>query len=124
MTTKTIDGRAETYSRPAARFDAAGNLEIRASAASNCRRALWYEATGHRVSNPPNGESLTMLEAGNALEPVVLKAMERAGWEVVPARFPGAPAGVGAGAAQPRGYRPPRRHGYDAHLRRQGGDRG
>ncbi len=85
MTTKTIDGRAETYSRPAARFDAAGNLEIRASAASNCRRALWYEATGHRVSNPPNGESLTMLEAGNALEPVVLKAMERAGWEVVPA---------------------------------------
>ena len=85
MTTKTMDGRADVYSRPNARFDEDGNLEIRASAAGSCRRALWYEATGHEVTNPPTSESLTVLEAGNALEPVVLRAMERAGWEVTPA---------------------------------------
>ena len=85
MTTKTMDSKADVYSRPAARFDAEGNPEIRASAAGNCRRALWYEATGHQVTNPKTEESLTVLEAGNALEPVVLRAMERAGWEVTPA---------------------------------------
>ncbi len=85
MTTKTMDGKADVYSRPAARFDADRNLEIRASAAGNCRRALWYAATGHEITNPTTEESLTVLEAGNALEPVVLRAMERAGWEVTPA---------------------------------------
>ena len=43
----TIDDRAEVFSRPAARFDADGNLEVRASAALGCRRALWYAATGY-----------------------------------------------------------------------------
>ena len=81
-TTKDID-RADAYSRPAARFDD-GSLEIRASAVGNCRRALWYEATGHEPTNPPSEESLTVMEAGNALEPVVLRAMERAGWDVRP----------------------------------------
>ncbi len=85
MATKTMDGKADVYSRPNARFDADRNLEVRASAAGNCRRALWYEATGYEVTNPKTEESLTVLEAGNALEPVVLRAMERAGWEVTPA---------------------------------------
>ena len=85
MTTKTMDGKADVYSRPNARFDIDGQLEIRASAAGNCRRALWYAATGHEITNPTTEESLTVLEAGNALEPVVLGAMERAGWEVTPA---------------------------------------
>ncbi len=80
----TID-KADAYSRPNARFDADGQLEIRASASGNCRRALWYTATGHRPSTTPTEDSLTMLEAGNALEPVVLRAMERAGWEIAPA---------------------------------------
>ena len=82
-TTKDID-RADVYSRPAARFDDDGSLEIRASAVGNCRRALWYEATGHESTNPRSEESLTVTEVGNALEPVVLRAMERAGWEVRP----------------------------------------
>ena len=82
-TTKDID-RAEVFSRPAARFDGDGNVEVRASAVGNCRRALWYEATGHEPTNPPSEESLTVTEAGNALEPVVLRAMERAGWDVRP----------------------------------------
>ena len=33
-------------------------------------------------TNPPSEESLTAMEAGNALEPVVVRAMERAGWKV------------------------------------------
>ena len=85
MTTTIDHNKADVYSRPNARFDGDGQLEIRASAAGNCRRALWYEATGHEVTNPKTEETLTVLEAGNALDPVVLRAMERAGWEVTPA---------------------------------------
>ena len=81
MTTETID-RAEVFSRPAARFDVDGNIEVRASAALGCRRALWYAATGYEPTNPPSDESLTAMEAGNALEPVVVLAMERVGWKV------------------------------------------
>ena len=82
--TTDID-RAEVLSRPAAQFDEDGNLEIRASAAGNCRRALWYSATGYEPTNPPSEKSLTAMEAGNALESVVLRAMERAGWKIDPA---------------------------------------
>ena len=82
--TMTIDTNTDVYSRPNARFDEDDTLEIRASAVGNCRRALWYEATGHQVTNPRSDDSLTMLEAGNALEPVVLRAMERAGWDITP----------------------------------------
>ena len=85
MTTTIDHNKADVYSRPNARFDGDGQLEIRASAAGNCRRALWYEATGYEITNPKTEETLTVLEAGNALEPVVLRAMERAGWEVTPA---------------------------------------
>ena len=41
MTTTTDTDRAEVFSRPAARFDGDGNIEVRASAAHGCRRALW-----------------------------------------------------------------------------------
>ena len=81
MVTTTTD-RAEVFSRPAARFDDDGNMEVRASSALGCRRALWYAATGYEPTNPPSEESLTAMEAGNALEPVVVRAMERAGWKV------------------------------------------
>ena len=76
------DTGTEVFSRPAARFDDDGNIEVRASAALNCRRALWYAATGYQPTNPPDDDSLTAMEAGNALEPVVVRAMERAGWKV------------------------------------------
>ena len=82
--TLTIDNPIDVYSRPNARFNGDGTLEIRASAVGNCRRALWYEATGHQVTNPRSDDSLVMLEAGNALEPVVLRAMQRAGWDITP----------------------------------------
>jgi hypothetical protein len=76
--------RADAYDRSAARFDGAGHIDVRASAAGSCRRALWYAATGHEPA-PPDDEALTVMETGRALEPVVLRAMRRAGWEVTPA---------------------------------------
>lgn len=76
---------ADPLSRPNAQFMEDGVLEVRASAVGDCRRALWYAATGHPVTNPPTHESLTIMEAGTALEPVVLRAMERAGWQIQPA---------------------------------------
>ena len=82
--TTTFDSKTDVYSRPNARFGDDGTLEIRASAVGNCRRALWYEATGREVTNPRSDDSLTMLETGNALEPVVLRAMQRAGWDITP----------------------------------------
>ncbi len=84
---ETVNGPAERagdYDRPNARFDWEGQLEVRASAAMSCRRALWYAATGHEPA-PPDDAALTVLETGRALEPVVLHAMQRAGWEVTPA---------------------------------------
>ncbi len=75
--------RADVYDRPAARFDWEGQIEVRASAAMSCRRALWYAATGHEPA-PPDDAALTVMETGRALEPVVLNAMRRAGWEVTP----------------------------------------
>ena len=81
MTTETID-RAEVFSRPAAQINEDGELVVRASAALGCRRSLWYSVTGYQPTNPPGDDSLTAMEAGNALEPVVTRAMERAGWKV------------------------------------------
>ncbi len=83
--TTDMDNRAAVYSRPAAHFDAGGALEVRASAALGCRRALWYAATNHTPTNPPGEEAVTAMEAGVALESVALRAMARAGWEVAPA---------------------------------------
>ena len=93
MTNNMTMQRSKEFSRPAARFDDDGNpasgtgqgLEVRASAALNCRRSLWYAATGYVPTNPPGAKSLMAMEAGNALEPVVMGAMERAGWRVHPA---------------------------------------
>ena len=79
--TTTAPTTRDAFSRPAARFTS-GGLDIRASALGQCRRALWYTATEQPVTNPPEPESLTLLEAGNALEPVVVRAMRRAGWNV------------------------------------------
>ena len=76
--------RSEVYSRPSAYFDGDGALVVRASAASGCRRALWYAATDWQPTNPPTDESLTVMEVGQALEQVVLRAMERASWDVIP----------------------------------------
>ena len=81
MTTTVHTQQADAYSRPAARI-VEGRLDIRASALGQCRRALWYAATEQPVTNPPEPDSLTLLEAGNALEPVVVRAMQRDGWSV------------------------------------------
>ncbi len=72
------------YNRPMARFTDDLKLEVRASALGRCRRALWYSATEQPVTNPTSPESLTIMESGNALEPVVVRAMQRAGWAIHP----------------------------------------
>ena len=72
------------YNRPMAKFTDDGKLEVRASALGRCRRALWYSATEQPISNPTSPESLTIMESGNALEPVVVRAMQRAGWAIQP----------------------------------------
>ena len=107
----------QAYSRPAARIEG-GGLEVRASAAMGCRRALWYAATGHRATNEPTEESVTVMETGNALEPVVLRAMQRAGWEITPVDPQEPQAGFGQTLTQPDGRRTPRRDGANAGVRR------
>ena len=79
-----MEQNEQVYSRPSAHFDGDGALVVRASAASGCRRALWYAATEMEPTNPPTDEALTVMEAGQALEQVVLRAMERANWDVIP----------------------------------------
>ncbi len=71
------------YDRPSARFTG-GRLEVRASALGQCRRRLWYAATDQPVSNPTTPETQLIFDAGNALEPVVIRAMQRAGWMLSP----------------------------------------
>ena len=72
------------YNRPMAKITDDGQLQVRASALGRCRRALWYSATEQPVTNPTSSESLTIMESGNALEPVVVRAMQRAGWAIQP----------------------------------------
>ncbi len=72
------------YNRPMARFTDDLKLEVRASALGRCRRALWYSATEQPITNPTSPESLTIMESGNALEPVVIRAMQRTGWMIHP----------------------------------------
>ena len=76
-------GRSSAYDRPAARFTDSG-LDIRASALGQCRRALWYAASGQPETNPMTDETKLVLEAGQALEPVVVRAMQRRFWTVTP----------------------------------------
>ena len=71
------------YNRPMAKFTG-DRLEVRASALGRCRRALWYSATEQPATNPTSPESLTIMESGNALEPVVVRAMQRVGWAIQP----------------------------------------
>ena len=72
------------YDRPSTRFTDDGRLEVRASALGQCRRRLWYAATEQPVSNPTTPETQLIFDAGNALEPVVVRAMQRVGWTVSP----------------------------------------
>ena len=78
------DNTTNPYNRPMARFTDDGRLEVRASALGRCRRALWYSATEQPITNPTSPESRTIMESGNALEPVVVRAMQRAGWAIQP----------------------------------------
>ena len=77
------DNTTNPYNRPMAKFTG-DRIEVRASALGRCRRALWYSATEQPATNPTSPESLTIMESGNALELVVVRAMQRAGWAIQP----------------------------------------
>ena len=66
--------------RPSAHWDGR-TLTVRASAQADCRRALWYAATGQEPTNPPDEIAQVRMDAGRALESVVIRAMRRAGWQ-------------------------------------------
>ena len=65
----TIDhNKADVYSRPNARIDGDGQLEVRASAAGNCRRALWYDACewlGELGAHQVRGDTNALQDRGN-----------------------------------------------------------
>ena len=75
---------SSTYSRPNAILKDGKTIEVRASAARSCRRALWYTLTGAPETDPPTNHQLTVMHSGNALEPVLVDAMERDGWKIYP----------------------------------------
>ena len=66
--------------RPSAHWDG-HTLTVRASAQADCRRALWYAATCQEPTNPPDEIAQVRMDAGRALESVVIRAMRRAGWQ-------------------------------------------
>ena len=74
--------QADTYSRPNAQCDADGWLVVRASAACNCRRALWYAAAGQEETNPASPATQAMWRIGHILEPVVVEDLRDKGWQV------------------------------------------
>ena len=77
--------RSRVFDRPMARFTHDARIQVRASSLGRCRRGLWYAATKHEVTNPISDETKTVLEAGQALEPVVVRAMQRSFWTVTSA---------------------------------------
>ena len=114
MTTETID-RTGVFSRPAARFDAGGNLEVRASAALGCRRVPLVRGDGTCTpTRSPSEESLhgdggrQRIRAGGGAGDGADRLESR------PRRPPGPAAGDGEGRSQPAGHGAPRRHGAAA----------
>ena len=70
------------YQRPRARIDDEDNIVVQASAAFNCRRALWYHLTGAEQSNPPNEDAVLRMEMSAALRPVIATRMTAEGWRL------------------------------------------
>ena len=120
MTTETID-RAEVFSRPSARFDADGNIEVRASSALGCRRALWYAATELRADQPAYGR-IADGDGGGQRPGAGGGAGDGAGGlEGGRPRSPGPAPGDRAHRSEPAGHGTPRRHGADVGGGRRSG---
>ena len=124
MTTTIDHNKADVYSRPNARFDGDGQLEVRASAAGNCRRCPLVRGDGlrdHQSQDRGNADG-----AGGGQRPGAGGAAGdgagRLGGDS--RRSPGPGAGFGAGRPQHGGDRPSRRHGRHTPVRRRGGRRG
>ena len=124
MTTKTTDNKADVYSRPAARFDGDGQLEIRGVGGGQLpprplvrRDGLRADQPAHRGVADGPGDGQRPGAGGAAGD-----GAGRLGGDS--RRPPGPGAGVGAGRPQPGGDGPSRRHGRHAPVRRRDGHRG
>ena len=71
-----------SLSRPNAVW-ADGDIKVRSSAVSECRRALYYSLMDVPVSNPVSESSRFIMDTGTALEDVVIDAVVRQGEFVV-----------------------------------------
>ena len=67
-----VADRIRHRDRAAVRYAQDGTLEVRASSLGQCRRKLWYTATGGRVTDPPSDAALLRMRIGTVLEPVVV----------------------------------------------------
>lgn len=78
----TQENNSAWYDRPDAVATADGQLEIRASAARSCRRALWYSICEAEKTNPPQRKDTARMEAGKMLEPILVHLMVSEGWTI------------------------------------------
>ncbi|MCY4654556.1 MAG: hypothetical protein OXC95_15490, partial [Dehalococcoidia bacterium] len=67
---------------PKAYTDTEDNIVVQASAALSCRRALWYDLTGHQHSNPPDEKALMRMSMSGALAGLVTDRMAADGWRL------------------------------------------
>lgn len=77
--------------RPRAYSAPDGNIIVQASAALSCRRALWYDITGHEPSDPPDEQAVVSMKMAGALRDMVADRMTEAGWRVTTAPPDGIP---------------------------------
>ena len=61
------------------------NINLPADAAASCRRALHYVVKDVPLTDPPGPQDHIRSEVERALTPVLIRAMQRAEWDVIPA---------------------------------------
>ena len=78
------------HQRPRARYDEQNRIIVQASAALDCRRALWYELTGHERTDKPDPSRTITVRMSVALRDVLIDAMGEKGFSVsrlIPGNF-------------------------------------
>ena len=67
-----VADRIRHRDRAAVRYAQDGTLEVRASSLGQCRRKLYYTATGEPITDAPSDAALLRMRIGTVLEPVVV----------------------------------------------------
>lgn len=71
-----------TTERPRARYNEDGTISVQASAATDCRRALWYELTGQERTEEPDPSRNFAARMSLALRDVIMDAMAEDSWRI------------------------------------------